>query len=52
MSKNTLRVMLRKLKEEMWLKHPPYPPSEEGGISLTIPLSKGGLRGIVSQRGG
>jgi len=39
--------MLRKLKEEIWLKHPPYPPSTEGGISLTIPLSKGGLRGIV-----
>ena len=38
---------MRKLKEEMWLKHPPYPPSKEGGISLTIPLGEGGQRGIV-----
>jgi len=45
--KNTLRVMLRKLKEEIQLKHPPYPPSKEGGILAVFPLSKGGLRGIV-----
>jgi len=47
MLKITLSVMWRKSKEEIQLKHPPYPPSKEGGISLTIPLSKGGLRGIV-----
>ena len=38
---------MRTLKGEIGLKHPPYPPSKEGGISLTIPLSKGGQRGIV-----
>jgi len=47
MSKNALRVMLITLKEEIRLKHPPYPPSKEGGISLTIPLGEGGKRGIV-----
>jgi len=39
--------MLRKLKEEMRLKHPPYPPSKEGGILAVFPLSKGGPRGII-----
>ena len=45
--KNTLSVILRKLKEEMRLKHPPYPPSKEGGISNILPLGEGGKRGIV-----
>jgi len=47
MSKNTLRVMLITLKEEMWLKHPPYPPSTEGGILAVFPLGEGGQRRIV-----
>jgi len=52
MLKNTLRVMLITLKVEIRMKHPPYPPSKEAGILSILPLSKGGLRGIVFQRGG
>jgi len=46
MLKITLSFMWRKLKEEIRLKHPPYPPSKEVGISLTIPLGEGGLKGL------
>ena len=47
MLKNTLSVMLRKLKGKIRLKHPPSPPSKEGGISAVFPLGEGGPRGIV-----
>jgi len=42
-----MSLVLRKLKEEMRLEHPPYPPSKEEGILVVLPLGEGGLRGIV-----
>jgi|GEM_PF-6872040 len=39
--------MLKNSKKKFnFLKHPPYPPSKEGGAITYFPLGEGGLRGI------
>jgi len=43
-------VIHRAIKNKF--KHPPYPPSKEGGVSIYFPLGEGGLRGIENREMG